>query len=79
MLLSPSECIGSDPRCPIAGRIRGRGGVASDEDDLILVGKDRTSRVAADEAARARDRDLGHSIDTVVAGRRRPLGALPRS
>ena len=56
-----------------------RFGVASYEDDIISVGKERTSRVAADEAAGARDRDPGHSIDTVVAGRRRPLGALPRS
>jgi hypothetical protein len=80
----PGQCslitdIGSDPRRPVTGRNRVHAGVTSDENHLVPVGEERTSRVAADEAAHTRDRNPGHSIDTVVAGRRRPLGALPRS
>ena len=68
-----------DPGCVTAGGNRRDIGMSSDEHDIVAVGEQRTRGVTPDKATRARDRDPGHSIATVVAGRRRGWARLPRS
>ena len=67
------------PGCVAVGRNCRDVGMPSDEDDIVAVGKQGTRRVTPDKTTRAGDRDPGHSIATVVAGRRRGSARLPRS